>query len=338
MSGIGVGTGLRLPARRLDGRTLDLDFTRDQYRPGGFGGAITFTRAGSATFHDGAGAMQTAATDVPRIDHARGTGAVRGLLVEGARTNLFLNSGTPATQSVTVTAVLHALSFYGTGTITLSGAHSDTLTGVAAPGRAVLIFTPSAGTLTLTVAGDVQMAQLEAGNCATSYIATAGSAVTRVGEVVSVPHGAWYNPAEGTFLCEWQDINQQNGNTRIIALNGVATAISLSGSLVLPGLNNAGRAQAWNNVLVLEANTGMDVSKGTQRAAMGYSATGRSIVCRGVLATNAGLLIGNSDVQTGIWIGGQSNNGLQVNGCIRRVTYWPFRVSDAALTALAPAP
>ena len=43
------------------------------------------------------------------------------LLVEEGRTNLLLNSATLGTQGVTVTAVAHTLSFYGTGTITLNG-------------------------------------------------------------------------------------------------------------------------------------------------------------------------------------------------------------------------
>jgi hypothetical protein len=57
---------------------------------------------------------------------------------------------------------VQALSFYGTGTITLSGAFAGTLVGVGPfPARASLIFTPAAGTLTLTVTGSVLNAQLE---------------------------------------------------------------------------------------------------------------------------------------------------------------------------------
>ncbi|MFV3388434.1 hypothetical protein ACNFCJ_24020, partial [Pseudomonas sp. NY15364] len=78
---------------------------------------------------------------------------VRGLLIEESRTNLLLNSATLATQSVTVTAVAHTLSFYGTGSVTLSGAATGTLTGTGAGNRVSLTFTPTAGTLTLTVSG-----------------------------------------------------------------------------------------------------------------------------------------------------------------------------------------
>ena len=55
------------------------------------GGAVTFTRASSATYFDSAG-VQTAATDALRFDSDPVTLAPRGILIEGARTNLFLRS------------------------------------------------------------------------------------------------------------------------------------------------------------------------------------------------------------------------------------------------------
>lgn len=49
---------------------------------------LTFARAGSATYYDAAGLLQTATTDIPRFDHDPSTLAALGLLVEGAATNL----------------------------------------------------------------------------------------------------------------------------------------------------------------------------------------------------------------------------------------------------------
>ncbi|WP_323039928.1 hypothetical protein [Gemmobacter sp.] len=177
------------PARGPHDPSLVLDFVAGRLTPGGFGQTIQFARATTASFHDASGVMQTAAIDQPRIDHDRGTGLVRGLLVENARTNLLLNAATPVTQTVSVTAALHALSFRGTGTITLSGAHSASLTGPGGNARAVLVFTPAAGALSLTVSGSVQMAKLEAGNCATSFIPTAGAPATRLADRPVAPVG-----------------------------------------------------------------------------------------------------------------------------------------------------
>lgn len=84
--------------------------------------------------------------------------------------NLLLATDTMATQSRTVTAVPHTLSFTGTGTITLTGASTaGPLVGTGAGNRVSLTFTPIAGSLTLTVVGSVTFVQLEIGATATAY-------------------------------------------------------------------------------------------------------------------------------------------------------------------------
>jgi len=95
--------------------------------------------------------------------------------------NLLLNSATLSTQNVTTTAASpYILSFKGTGTVTLSGTStSGPLVGTGANNRVYLKFTPTAGTLTLTVSGTVTEAQLEAVTYETeprAYNATTGSA------------------------------------------------------------------------------------------------------------------------------------------------------------------
>lgn len=103
-----------------------------------------------------------------------------GLRVEPARTNLFLNSRAAATQSITVTAVAHTLSFVGTGTITLSGVSVDgPLVGTGANDLVQLTFTPTAGLLTCTVSGSIDYVQLEVGSYASSRITTTGASATR---------------------------------------------------------------------------------------------------------------------------------------------------------------
>jgi len=79
--------------------SLILDFSRNQYAMGAGGqarrtlpGAVSLSRASTATYFDALGVMQTAAIDVPRFDHDPVTHAVRGLLTEVSRTNLFLHS------------------------------------------------------------------------------------------------------------------------------------------------------------------------------------------------------------------------------------------------------
>ena len=78
-----------------------------------------------------------------------------------ARKNLLVATEILATQSVTTLATKYCLSFWGTGSITLSGTSTGVLQGTSSDNRVWIEFTPTAGTLTLTVSGTVNKAQLE---------------------------------------------------------------------------------------------------------------------------------------------------------------------------------
>jgi hypothetical protein len=124
------------------------------------------------------------------------------MLVEPAATNLILNNATMSTQNVTTSAVAYTLSFFGTGTITLSGTSTaGPLVGTGAANRVSLTFTPSAGTLTLTVSGSVTMAQIETGSVATSPVPTFAAPVTRAADNINVATSALpYSATAGTVL------------------------------------------------------------------------------------------------------------------------------------------
>jgi len=62
---------------------LDLNLTS-----GTLDSRVTFTRASGGTRFNSSGVLETVASDVPRFDHDPVTLAPRGLLIEGARTNL----------------------------------------------------------------------------------------------------------------------------------------------------------------------------------------------------------------------------------------------------------
>jgi hypothetical protein len=95
--------------------------------------------------------------------------------------NMLVNTATLSTQSVTVTAAAHTLSFYGTGTVTLSGVSTaGPLVGTGAGDRVTLTFTPTSGSLTLTVSGTVSTAQLVLGSAPLGYGAVGA---TRAGMV-----------------------------------------------------------------------------------------------------------------------------------------------------------
>lgn len=167
--------------------------------PGAMAAEVTFTRASSGTYIGPTNTLPplTAATDVARYQ-----GSAQRLLIEGPRTNLLLNSAALATQSVNVTSQVYILSFYGTGTITLSGASTaGPLVGTGPNARSVMSFTPTAGTITLTVTGSVSYAQLEAGTATleSSWIPTTSASASR-----AVDNAIWVPPANyasrGTVL------------------------------------------------------------------------------------------------------------------------------------------
>ncbi len=109
--------------------------------------------------------------EVTGIHATQGTAGNKPVLRQGP-VNLLLNSATLSTQSVAVAASPHTLSFTGTGTVTKSGTATGALVGTGATDRVTQTFTPTAGTLTLTVTGSVTSAQLQLGLAATTYIPT----------------------------------------------------------------------------------------------------------------------------------------------------------------------
>jgi len=164
---------------------------------------LTFTVT-SRTAQAGSTTSWTLGYRGARFDHNPVTLASLGLLMEESRTNLVFPSATLTTQTRTVTAVAHTLSFYGTGTVVLSGTHAATVTGTGAyPTRTTLTFTPTAGSLIMTVTGSVTEAQLEAGAFATSYIPTTTASVVRSADICSITGSdftGFYNQSEGTIV------------------------------------------------------------------------------------------------------------------------------------------
>jgi hypothetical protein len=299
---------------------------------------ITFTRASSATFIDSTGALQTAATDVPRFDHNPTTGESLGLLVEEQRTNLLLNSATLSTQNVTVTAAAHTLSFTGSGTITLSGTSTAgplVGTGTGEGNRVSLTFTPTAGTLTLTVSGTVSNAQLELGSFRTSFIPTTTAAATRAADVASITGSAfssWYRQDEGTLYVDGSTATT-GGATGFVAINsgGNVNRIEPRASRFSPNLTGASVDASWAQAVVgssLILNTPYKQATAFSNASHGNAIFGSLETSSTAIGTVAAtqLIFGMRGVQT-VPSGGSSSY-------IRRLIYFPARLPNTTLQRL----
>lgn len=224
----------RFPAKDS---TLDIDFVNNRARVAGVYGAafdrFTFTRSTTGTYFDASGSIQTAAINAPRFDVDTELNKARGFVSEPTRSNILLNSlidGTNlATQSVTVAAGAYTLSFYGTGSITLSGAATGTLAGVSATRRVYLIFTPTAGNLTVTVSGNVKWAQLEAGTGLTSFIPTDGTSKSRGADIAEIS-GAnltdWFSNDIGSLIVQYETPSTVRNAVPVSVSDGTANNVA----------------------------------------------------------------------------------------------------------------
>jgi hypothetical protein len=337
----GVGGVGRLGVTKAGGKagpSLDLSFMT----PGTLDPRLTFTRASVGTYFDSGGVMQTAAINAPRWDYDPVTHVLRGLLLEIARTNLLLNSATLGTQSVAVTAQPYVLSFYGTGTITLSGVSTaGPLTGTGAfPQRVSLAFTPTAGTLTLTITGSVLNAQLEAtpvawGNVASSWISTAGTTVARSADQCTIQPAnmGWFVPPGGSWAVELINLSPSVTSThRIVGrpdVSGSPAAITLLPSGPPLGV---GQFDGVGSVIA----PGSSVVNATSKAATTW-ATGSAQACinAGTVTNSAALTSGYAAYATqGVFfMTSVANSAESVDGYLRRVRYWPRALSAAELQA-----
>lgn len=194
----------------------------------------SITRSSVGTYFDSTGTMQTAAINQVRENYDPITREFLGVLIENSATNILLNTLSLSTQTVTVSAVEYTLSFYGTGQIVLSGAKVATVVGTGAyPVRTVYTFTPTAGSLTLTVTGTVSRAQLETGSKATSWISTTGSAVTRAADVIS-GSGLIYSTVTN-LNAEWSSSTTYSlGQVVDYGVNGTYTSLQNSNLNKIP--------------------------------------------------------------------------------------------------------
>lgn len=186
---LGLGIGLNRLRKAAGGAPPPPAFSPADLFGSGEAGAVYDISDRNTVFTDTAGTTVAVVGDqVARINDVSGNGnhleqATSGLqfflarVPSGGRRNILTQTATMPTQSKTVTAAQHTLSFQGTGTVTLTGASTaGPLVGTGPTDIVSLTFTPTAGSLTLTVSGTVELAQLELGATRTVYQQVADAA------------------------------------------------------------------------------------------------------------------------------------------------------------------
>ena len=176
-------------------------------------------------------------------------------------------------------------------------------------------------------------AQAEAGAFATSYIPTVASQVTRAADVASVNTlSPWYNSVAGTLYSEYDAYAPISGAAFGVAVLNDGTAsnrayLFLGGGTAAPSfvVTSAGVAQASINNSAISANT-------TAKTAGAYAVNDFAVATNaGTVATDASgaLPVGLSKLELGSFL-----NGTFLNGHLRRITYYPRRLTNAELQTL----
>jgi hypothetical protein len=253
-------------------------------------------------------------------------------------------------QSLTYSAISY------TGSVWVKGAIGETLrfsgqTGVSAVNhtlngqwqQVILSWTGAAGAgaFNINTFGGVTArtvwiaaAQLEAGAFATSYIPTTTATVTRSADVASITGSAfssWYRQDEGTVFAESSSFSNLSGSRVVSAIDDGSMSnrfqitfasgytpnfAAVSAGTVSADLYGSAPAQGSNtrfcttyrvNDFVLSSNGGNVVTD-----------------------TSGALPVSVSTARLGVFL----NNTGYLNGTIRRLTYFPQRLSNTTLQAL----
>ena len=290
-------------------------------------GDFDFSRATEATRINSLGLVETIGINLPRINYEGGCGS---WLWEPQSTNLYLNSETLSTQTITTTANQYSVSFYGTGTITFSGTYTGSLIGTGLNDRVTATFTATSGTLTSTISGTVTKAQIEQLSYTTSYIPTSGSTVTRNQDLCTNGGSlASINSTEGTLYFEGEALF--SGSNAQISLsdgtndNGVKFRFDLSANRFTCFIRGNGGSTAAKTVI-------SSPQTDNNKIALVWNATNLKIWINGV---EAGTTATN-DLPIGLdTINFSSNTGvLPFFGKTKALAVWKEALSDAELTAL----
>jgi len=181
-------------------------------------------------------------------------------------------------------------------------------------------------------------AQLEANSYATSYIPTSGSTATRAADVstsAATFGNSWYEQDEGTVFANWENLAAtmpsgsaqwltefSDGTTsNRLSLFQIQAASSLVSQNLFTNGSGAGRLDA-----------GGAYSKIAAKTSAVFASLDRALSANGGLAVVSSA--GNMPTEINRLDIGTSLGTAHLNGTIRRITYWPTRLSNHTLQTI----
>jgi hypothetical protein len=197
---------------------------------------------------------------------------------------------------------------------------------------------PVAGNTAIDFTVRLGLPQLEQGAFATSVIPTTSATVTRAADVASITgsnFSSWYNQTEGTVFAETQlpagsatntsgrsiiDINDGSTNNRI-GLRAISSGTTGDQFTIRSG----------NTTVAQFASNGTAVSSVARKIAAVYKLDDFASWATGATSaatdTSGALPIGVNQ----LGIGSVTAGGEYLSGTIKRLTYWPVRLSNTTL-------
>lgn len=176
-------------------------------------------------------------------------------------------------------------------------------------------------------------AQLEAGAFATSYIPTVASQVTRSTDTPTITgtnFSSWYNNAQGTLYSEASTYDvSSTGRTGFAINDGTTQNRFVTGhSTVKAFIAKSGTTQYTNSF------GGVTVTNNVaSRIALAYASNNVNAAVNGVIGGVDDTVV-EVPVVTQSTIGSLAGSSASLNGTIRKIAYYPIRLTNAQLQAL----
>ena len=178
-------------------------------------------------------------------------------------------------------------------------------------------------------------AQLEAGAFPTSYIPTVASQVTRAADAASMTganFSSWYRADEGTLYAE-STVIAFSANQTVFTISDNVGSTSTQNMNIRHSGSTSGVSRASINNSISQFDSVVNVSQGVKKLALAYQADNALFAVNGasgVVDTSVSLPNSVSQAQFGT----ATFLNSTLNGTIKKIAYYPARVTNAQLQAL----
>jgi hypothetical protein len=176
-------------------------------------------------------------------------------------------------------------------------------------------------------------AQLEAGAFATSYIPTTTAAATRAADsAVVTPISSFYNQSEGTLFAE---VQRDTLNTNLVTIASLDD--NTLNNRVAMGLQGGSGRRMRVTIVTATASQWDEFNAGNSsvwptRVIVAYKASDFAATVQGGAVVSQAS--GTVPTATHLYIGNRGGSALLANSHIRRIAYWPRRLSNSLLQQL----